>query len=138
MMICFSIVVIRNLVDVMRQNDYLEEVVIKDHLTDLHNRYYINNLLNKGFKVEKGRQLYVLFIDLNKFKAINDEYGHKVGDIILQESSKKLKDCFHRDSDILCRYGGDEFLAFVNVKDVDGNIEGIINRIKKKFEEPIV
>lgn len=138
MLICFSVVVIKNLVEIMRQNDYLGEVVIRDHLTDLHNRYYINNLLMKGFKVEEGKRLFVLFIDLNKFKAINDEYGHKVGDVILKESSKKLKESFHRDSDILCRYGGDEFLAFVNVKNTDGNIEGIISRIKKKFEEPVI
>lgn len=138
MLICFSVVVIKNLVEIMRQNDYLGEVVIRDHLTDLHNRYYINNLLMKGFKVEEGKRLFVLFIDLNKFKAINDEYGHKVGDVILKESSKKLKESFHRDSDILCRYGGDEFLAFVNVKNTDGNIEGIISRIKEKFEEPVI
>ena len=138
LLINYSVVVIKNLVQIIQQNDYLEEVVTTDSLTGLYNRYYLNRLIKKGFKVEDGKRLYVLFFDLDKFKYINDEYGHSVGDKILRESSKRLKESFHRETDILCRYGGDEFVAFVSVKDNDRNIEGIIKRIKKSFTEPIL
>ncbi|MDF2678313.1 MAG: adenylate/guanylate cyclase protein [Bacillota bacterium] len=138
LLINYSVVVIKNLVQVIQQNDYLEEVVTTDSLTGLYNRYYLNRLIKKGFKLEDEKRLYVLFFDLDKFKYINDEYGHSVGDEILRESSKRLKESFHRETDILCRYGGDEFVAFVSVKDNDRNIEGIIKRIKKSFTEPIL
>jgi diguanylate cyclase (GGDEF)-like protein len=137
LLICVSAVVIRNLVQIMQQKDYLEEVITTDTLTGLNNRYHLDCLIKKGFMVDAGKRLYVLFLDLDRFKIINDEYGHKVGDAILRESSKRLKECFHRETDILCRYGGDEFVAFVSVKDNEGNIKGIIKRIKKRFEEPI-
>lgn len=138
LLICFSVVVIKNLVQIMQQKDYLEEVITTDTLTGLNNRYYLDNLIKRGFMVDEGKRLYVLFLDLDRFKIINDEYGHRVGDAILREGSKRLKECFYRDTDILCRYGGDEFVAFVSVKDNEESIKGIINRIKKKFEEPIV
>ena len=137
LLICVSAVVIRNLVQIMQQKDYLEEVITTDTLTGLNNRYHLDCLIKKGFMVDAGKRLYVLFLDLDRFKIINDEYGHKVGDAILRESSKRLRECFHRETDILCRYGGDEFVAFVSVKDNEGNIRGIIKRIKKRFEEPI-
>jgi diguanylate cyclase (GGDEF)-like protein len=138
LLIGYSVVVIENLVQIIQQNYYLEEVVTTDSLTGLYNRYYLNKLIKKGFKVENGKRLYVLFFDLDKFKYINDEYGHSVGDEILRETSKRLRESFHRETDVLCRYGGDEFVAFVSVKDNDRNIEGIIKRIKKSFSEPFL
>lgn len=135
-LISYSVVVIENLVQIIQQNYYLEEVVTTDSLTGLYNRYYLNRLIKKGFKVEDGKRLYVLFFDLDKFKYINDDYGHSVGDEILRESSKRLRECFHRETDVLCRFGGDEFVAFVSVKDNDRNIESIIKRIKQSFSEP--
>jgi diguanylate cyclase (GGDEF)-like protein len=138
LLISYSIVVIENLVQIIQQNYYLAEVVTMDSLTSLYNRYYLEKLIKRGFKVEDGKRLYVLFFDLDKFKYINDEFGHSIGDEILKESAKRLKESFHRETDILCRYGGDEFVAFVSVKDNDRNIEGIIDRIKKSFTEPFL
>lgn len=138
LLISYSVVVIENLVQIIQQNYYLEEIVTMDSLTGLYNRYYLNKLIKKEFIVEDGKRLYVLFFDLDKFKYINDEYGHSTGDEILRESSKRLRECFHRETDILCRYGGDEFVAFVSVKDNDRNIEGIIKRIKTSFAEPFL
>jgi diguanylate cyclase (GGDEF)-like protein len=140
LLVSYSVVVIQNLVQIIQQNYYLEEAVTTDSLTGLYNRYYLNRLIKKGFKVEDGKHLYVLFFDLDKFKYINDVYGHSVGDEILRESSNRLKESFHRETDVLCRYGGDEFIAFVsvkdNIKDNDRSIDGIIERIKKSFAEP--
>ncbi|HQB65920.1 MAG TPA: GGDEF domain-containing protein [Fibrobacteraceae bacterium] len=54
----------------------------------------------------------ILFFDLDDFKPINDNYGHQVGDVVLKEISKRLKDIL-RPMDVLARFGGDEFVAAV-------------------------
>jgi diguanylate cyclase (GGDEF)-like protein len=135
--ICFSIVVFRNVFQIKKKNDYLEEAIVLDPLTGLKNRYFLNNLMDQGFSVPQNLRLYILFFDLDRFKEMNDTYGHHVGDSILIESTKRIKECLHRESDIVCRYGGDEFIAFVQVRDQEGNIQKIIDRILNKYKEPI-
>lgn len=137
MIICFSMVVVRNVFDIKKKNDYLEEAILQDPLTGLKNRYYLNKIMDQGFGVPANHRLYILFLDLDRFKHINDSYGHHVGDIILVESAKRIQDCLFRESDMVCRYGGDEFIAFVRVKDQEGNIQKIIERILERFREPV-
>ncbi len=138
MIICFSVVVIKNVFQIKIKNDYLEQAIMLDPLTGVKNRYYLNQILDQQFIVPENHRLYILFFDLDKFKFINDTYGHHVGDGILIESAKRIRECLHREMDIVCRYGGDEFIAFVRVKDQEGNIHKIIDRILEKFNEPVV
>ena len=138
MLILFTIVVIKNVFHLQQKNEFLEEAILHDPLTGLRNRYYLNKLMDKGYSVPENRRLYILFLDLDKFKQFNDTYGHNIGDFILVESAKRIQDCFHRETDIVCRYGGDEFIAFALVKVQDGNIQKIIDRILDRFSVPFV
>lgn len=109
-----------------------------DSLTTLPNRKYILEYLeymltnNKRVK-HKGA---VLFLDLDKFKSINDTYGHKAGDFVLIEVSKLLKSVL-RDGDILARLGGDEFLIVMNDFRTPNDIDILCKRILKVLARPI-
>ncbi len=91
----------------------------KDVLTDLWNRAYTENKVNEF--IEQGRKGFLFMIDMDNFKAINDNYGHIEGDntlIMFADSMRK----YAKGSDILCRIGGDEFVMYV---DGEGDKESI-------------
>ena len=85
-----------------------------DALTGLFNRHYLNNFLEKFTALSKDDSSYaVLFIDIDKFKLVNDTLGHITGDCILKILASKLKS-LTRSEDILCRYGGEEFIMILS------------------------
>ena len=85
-----------------------------DALTGLYNRHYLNNFLEKFTALRKDDANFaVLFIDIDKFKLVNDTLGHIAGDCILKILASKLKS-LTRSKDILCRYGGEEFVMILS------------------------
>ncbi|MEW6994497.1 GGDEF domain-containing protein [Colwelliaceae bacterium MEBiC 14330] len=86
------------------------ELAMQDALTGLGNRRYFDEQLKRSMhNANRQHSLVGLVLgDLNKFKSINDTYGHATGDVVLQEFAKILRHCI-RDSDSLFRFGGDEF-----------------------------
>jgi len=93
-------------------NRYLEEIALSDALTGLFNRRYamqsFDVLWTESFK--NDTPLACMMIDADCFKAVNDTYGHDAGDEVLRQLATTLKDSLRND-DIVCRLGGDEFLA---------------------------
>ncbi|OGI10891.1 MAG: hypothetical protein A2Y40_10275 [Candidatus Margulisbacteria bacterium GWF2_35_9] len=91
----------------------LKDLAVIDELTNLNNRRGFNLLVESQVKLmeRNNKQATLLYIDLNKFKAINDQYGHKEGDQVLMMIANLLKSSF-RSSDIIARLGGDEFVVF--------------------------
>lgn len=85
-----------------------------DALTELPKRRVLLDRLTQAIAVaaREGRQLALLFIDLNNFKTINDTLGHAVGDQVLQQAARRMSAVI-RDADTLSRYGGDEFLILL-------------------------
>jgi diguanylate cyclase (GGDEF)-like protein len=85
-----------------------------DKLTGLNNRHYMHEWLERELKraTRHGRPLGAIMMDLDHFKRINDEYGHGAGDQVLREVAAALKRS-SRQSDIACRYGGEEFLLLM-------------------------
>jgi diguanylate cyclase (GGDEF)-like protein len=82
------------------------------------------------------REIAIMFIDIDNFKIINDSMGHDVGDTILKEISKRLKNSI-RESDTVARFGGDEFVVLIdNYKSVQ-DIIAVINKIQDSTKEPI-
>jgi diguanylate cyclase (GGDEF)-like protein len=83
-----------------------------DVLTDLPNRLLLNDRLERGIALagRYGRQLAVLFVDLDRFKDVNDSLGHVIGDQMLLSIADRLAACV-RSSDTVSRYGGDEFVV---------------------------
>jgi diguanylate cyclase (GGDEF)-like protein/PAS domain S-box-containing protein len=90
----------------------LREQVIRDPLTALHNRRYLNETLDRELARASREQYHValVMIDVDNFKVINDTHGHHVGDLVLKNLARQLR-TQTRASDLVCRLGGDEFLV---------------------------
>jgi len=116
----------------------IEQLAFYDPLTGLANRaLMIDRLRQAVARAERyGQTLSLLFMDLNRFKEINDTRGHGVGDAALAEVARRFRAVMRR-SETLARIGGDEFVAIVeNV--TRANVIGIIHRLKGALAEPIV
>lgn len=113
---------------------HLENIVKIDPLTKLWNRSYLNELKFDMSKYESSDHFFVLFIDLNGFKEINDEYGHKIGDEVLRITARRLRNSCH-ETDMIFRMGGDEFVIIAHMKEMN-SIEKVIKRIRDNFNEP--
>ena len=110
-----------------------------DILTKLHNReHFLFELKEHLLMMQRDfSKLAILFIDLDHFKEINDTLGHNSGDIVLKITADRLKHSV-RASDVIARFGGDEFVILLhNIKHIDEIIE-LAQRILTKLKEPIV
>lgn len=109
-----------------------------DSLTDLCNRAKFDLVLNLAMlKAEKNQQhVALIYIDIDRFKSINDAYGHHVGDKVLREIADRLKKS-SRMTDLIARVGGDEFvIILMNIPDIHDVIIPVINKIKTLISEP--
>ncbi|NTV57101.1 MAG: diguanylate cyclase [Deltaproteobacteria bacterium] len=95
--------------ELVKANKMLEDLSITDGLTGLHNYRYLMRVLDTEYKRARryNHRFALLMLDIDRFKDVNDHYGHPCGDFILQEVGRLLKDCV-RNTDIVTRYGGDE------------------------------
>ncbi len=124
----------------LKRQAQLHEMANFDSLTKLPNRTLFNDRLEKAIqRAERaGEVLAILFIDLDDFKLINDTHGHKVGDILLQETAQRLSRLTRAD-DTLARLGGDEFIIFLqNVKSFKNAQMVARKHIKSLFEPYII
>jgi diguanylate cyclase (GGDEF)-like protein len=108
-----------------------------DVLTGLPNRLLFNDRLEHGIAQAKrhGWTLAVMFVDLDKFKSVNDTYGHNTGDIVLQTMAQRLKKNTRGD-DTVSRHGGDEFLYLLTEIHDEKDIAMIAEKIIKMIEVP--
>lgn len=111
-----------------------------DHLTDLPNRsFFMDELTKVLFKAHENPDYIfgVLLMDLDKFKLINDNLGHVIGDKLLFEMGQRLESCL-RTNDILARIGGDEFGIIINNIRQAGDATHLSARIKSEMSKPFV
>jgi diguanylate cyclase (GGDEF)-like protein len=108
-----------------------------DLLTDIHNRFSLETYLDE--QIERAREdasiFGLIYIDLNDFKQVNDVYGHRVGDLYLQEAATRMKHQL-RDHDMLARLGGDEFAVLVSRVHNRGEVDEVARRLGASFEAP--
>ena len=96
------------------ENLRIKEISVKDSLTGAYNRRFLDEFLRVSLKrfIEEGRRFSVIFIDIDKFKFINDKYGHTVGDLVLVDIVSLIKENIDKE-DVLGRYGGEEFVVII-------------------------
>ena len=127
----------QELEEVKIEKDLATQASLHDALTGLPNRALFYDRLEHGLEQAKrhGWNLAVMFLDLDKFKQINDEHGHDIGDKVLLTIAKRLKE-ITRSDDTICRFGGDEFLyLLMEVKNKRG-VVNVINKLVKAIETP--
>lgn len=114
-----------------------QRLIFIDDLTGLFNTRYLDLTLQNELSRAKRfkKHLSLLFIDLDHFKLVNDNYGHLVGSWVLVETSRVLKLCV-RDIDVMVRYGGDEFIVILAETDPQGAMV-VAERIRQKISEHI-
>jgi len=121
-----------------KENTELSYQVQHDHLTQLPNRNYFYQVLCNLFDDVTQRQtLALLFIDNNNFKAINDQYGHLVGDEVLKEMALRLKGQI-RQNDFVARLAGDEFAIILRSISKIEHLISIAENLIKCCEEPLI
>lgn len=109
-----------------------------DPLTGLANRMRLDEQMQKSFMKRRkgGAHEALLFIDLDRFKLINDSLGHNVGDRVLVEVAQRLRDAL-RPSDQLFRFGGDEFIVLLHELSCERDAEQISQRILDNLHQPL-
>ncbi|QEY14697.1 diguanylate cyclase [Cellvibrio sp. KY-GH-1] len=105
-----------------RLNSELEALSQLDSLTHIYNRRTFNELAQQQWALVKRHQqpISALMIDVDHFKLFNDHYGHPAGDSCLKKVTQAIKSCLHRTTDILGRYGGEEFVVLLPETDAKG------------------
>jgi diguanylate cyclase (GGDEF)-like protein len=108
-----------------------------DLLTDIPNRFSMEKHLDRlMLRAERNEGIFgLIYVDLDKFKQINDRYGHRTGDLYLQEVTRRMKLQLRVD-DVLARIGGDEFIALVPILRSHADAEEIAMRLEHCFDEP--
>jgi diguanylate cyclase (GGDEF)-like protein/PAS domain S-box-containing protein len=113
-----------------------------DVLTKLPNRRLLIDRFNQAMFLSQRNKTYscLLFIDLDKFKPINDKYGHKAGDLLLIEVAERLKNTI-RDTDTVARIGGDEFVILISNLNIDKLIatttaQDITEKVRERIAMP--
>jgi diguanylate cyclase (GGDEF)-like protein len=99
----------------------LEALAVTDPLTQLYNRRYFTEISNAMFAMAKRQKepLSIIMLDIDHFKKVNDTYGHLVGDRVIRRLADVIRK-IKRESDIACRFGGEEFILLLPKTDKEG------------------
>ncbi|MET0066804.1 MAG: EAL domain-containing protein [Candidatus Thiodiazotropha sp.] len=131
------VAVFSDITSIKQTQSQLEHLAHHDSLTNLPNRLLFEDRLQHAIAQAKrqNRQLAVLFLDLDRFKNINDSLGHAMGDELLKEVAKRLQNIL-RDDDTAARLGGDEFTILVENLEDPSQAAVVATKIQQKFKTP--
>ena len=130
--------IIRDITERLEAEQRIRHLAHHDSLTGLPNRHLFNDRLDEAIKrgSRSSKILALMFVDLDKFKPINDDLGHEAGDAVLKAVAERLQECV-RASDTVARVGGDEFVIVLEGLD-DGSAAGMIGeKILERFKDPV-
>ena len=124
--------------DLESSHEELKLLASTDHMTKLYNRRYFSKISDHILNLAKRDKVNtsLVMLDIDKFKNINDTYGHQVGDNVIIYLAEKLIE-FTRNSDIVCRFGGEEFIILLPETTVEGALV-ISNKIKDNIENGVI
>ncbi|WP_248745122.1 GGDEF domain-containing protein [Pseudomonas sp. MWU12-2037] len=117
----------------------LEYMARYDQLTHLPNRAFLHERLKSALvrARSEGALLALLYVDLDKFKQVNDSFGHAVGDLLLQEVARRLQRCV-RDTDTVARIGGDEFVILLEHLQLPEHANRVADKVRSLLREPVL
>lgn len=123
---------LRNHLELKRQRDLLNRLSETDGLTGIANRRLFDRVLEREWSRAQrtGGEVALLLMDIDHFKAYNDNYGHTAGDECLKQIARALAGCSRRPGDLVARYGGEEFACILSETDRDGAIS-LANTIRQ-------
>lgn len=134
----------REITERKRLEDQVRQLAFHDPLTDLPNRRLLLDRLSQAMAAGKrsGCHGALMFLDLDRFKTLNDTHGHEAGDLLLLEVTGRLKDCV-RQVDTVARFGGDEFVVLLAELNTDqaesrSHAQSIAEKIRATLAEPYV
>jgi diguanylate cyclase (GGDEF)-like protein/PAS domain S-box-containing protein len=131
--------VLMSIVDITDQHNAHQRLAYQathDVLTGLPNRAHLVTLINDAIEPGEYRWGAVLFIDLDKFKVINDELGHHAGDTVLEVAAQRLRAALGPD-DVVGRVGGDEFVALLAAPIQRAKVNALVRRLHTALRRPI-
>jgi len=133
------VAVLRDITQRKQLEKEVAQLAFFDTLTQLPNRRLFNDRLGQSLARAQRAQasLALMFIDLDKFKRINDTYGHEAGDCLLQTLAKRIESCL-RASDTAARVGGDEFLVLISDLQNSQDALAVAEKIRLALEQPVV
>jgi diguanylate cyclase (GGDEF)-like protein/PAS domain S-box-containing protein len=133
-----SIGFFKDLTEMKATQQRIEQLAYTDLLTGLPNRLMLSQRVDFALRQfeRDGGEFAVLFMDLDRFKNINDSLGHVFGDRVLVEVAQRIASCL-RQVDTLCRLGGDEFVAYLHQADVPA-AETVVRRILESLAQPFL
>jgi len=128
--------------DITQEREYalhLKHLCEHDLLTNLPNRHLLHQKFEEALASAKrlNTKLSILFIDLNKFKPINDQFGHANGDQLLQEVASRIQSCI-RETDTVARIGGDEFIVLMTNLEDDNASKILSNKLKEVIAQKLI
>ena len=131
--------VMQDITERKQLEEEVRQLAFFDTLTQLPNRRLFNDRLSQSLARAKREQasLALMFIDLDKFKPINDTHGHEAGDLVLQAVAKRIESCL-RASDTAARVGGDEFLVLLPDLQTSAHAVAVAEKIRVALEQPFV
>ncbi|HTZ15681.1 MAG TPA: diguanylate cyclase, partial [Mycobacterium sp.] len=132
--------VLVSFIDITEQHNAHQRLTYQathDLVTGLPNRAHIVALITEAIASDEPRLGAVLFMDMDKFKGVNDALGHHAGDAVLQIAAQRLRQALRRD-DVVGRVGGDEFVALLAAPVGPAEVDDLVRRLHAALEEPIV
>lgn len=132
------IAMVTDLREIISSQERAEYLAYHDTLTGLPNRAYFEEYLHHAVEMARRNEtvLAVLFIDLDRFKVINDTLGHEVGDLLLQTIARRLRETL-RESDTVARVGGDEFIAVIETVQSGEDVAVVCRKLLHAMAQPI-
>ncbi len=120
----------RDITDRKQAELRIRYMAMHDTLTGLPNRSLLEDLLSHAIALaaRNGKRVGVLMLDLDRFKSVNDSFGHHIGDRLLEAVAVRLRNCL-RESDIIARLGGDEFVIGLPMVESNQDIEQVANKV---------
>lgn len=135
--VAFYAAIIRDLSERMKYEEKIKYQAYHDGLTGLPNRRLFYEKIHESIMLAKRytHMIAVMFIDLDGFKGVNDNFGHDIGDLLLQEVGKRIQDSV-RETDLVARMGGDEFTLILPHIDEKEDASLVAEKLKQVLQEP--